>query len=272
MKKFEVCIRGNNFLIKKGNKVKKNAFYAARFVEAKDYSAAVEMAMDSFRAELKGVVVNDPADPPRMNVVDVREVYYFEDKMVVGDMVLPGSGFVWDEAWEEEDIGKQIGAFKKKCSTLLRKVVEKDYHIHSMFIHFTNALYPVAILFMVLFLLSGKVSFFDTYYYLMILATFSVPISYLTGIIEWRKRYQGVLIPIFYAKIKYGLLLFAIGGCSTLWLYLSPTVLERGWFLGMVFVFLNIAILPLLVYLGHLGGIIVHEELYEGLITSPRRR
>lgn len=272
MKKFEVCIRGNNFLIKKGKKVKKNAFYAARFVEANDYSAAVGMAMDSFRAELKDVVMNDPSDPPTMNVIDVKEVYYFEDKMAVGDKVLPAEGFVWDEAWDEEEIGKQISSLKKRWLALLSGVKEKDFHIHSISIHFTNALYPVAVLFMFLFLLSGKVSFHDTYYYLMVLATISAPLSYLTGILEWRKRYQGVLIPIFYAKIKYGLVLFVIGGCATLWLFFSPAVLDNGGIPGLAFVLLNIAILPLLVYLGHLGGIIMHEELDERLTAPSRKR
>ena len=81
MKKFEVCIRGTNFLIKTDNKVKKNSFYAARSVEANDISSAVENAMGLIRAELKNSVVNDKADPPVVKVEDVAEVYYFGDTM-----------------------------------------------------------------------------------------------------------------------------------------------------------------------------------------------
>lgn len=271
MKKFEVCIRGNNFLIKKGNKVKKNGFYAARFVEANDYSVAVGMAMDSFRAELKDAVMNEKSDPPVMNVVDVKEVYYFEDKMAVGDKDLPGEGFVWDEAWDEEEMNKQLSSLKRRWLILLGRIREKDFHIHSICIHFTNALYPVALLFMFLFLLSGKVSFHQTYSYMMVLATFSVPLSYLTGILEWKKRYRGVMVPLFLAKIRFGLVIFVIGGSCTLWHYIFPGVLENGGIQSLVFILLNISILPLLIYLGHLGGIIVYEELDERL-TAPSRK
>lgn len=261
MKKFEVCIRGRNFLIKKGNKAKKNGFYAARFVEANDYSAAVGIAMDSFRAELKDAVMNDQSDPPIMNVVEANEVYYFQDKMVVGDKVLPKEGFVWDESWDEEKLISPISSLKERWLFLRNRIGEKEFHIHSICIHFTNALYPVAILFMFLFLLSGKVSFHQTYFYIMVVATFSVPFSYLTGILEWKKRYKGAMIQIFLAKIIVGLVIFAIGGSCTLWRYISPGVLENGGIQSLAFIILNVSIVPPLIYLGHLGGIIVYEGL-----------
>jgi uncharacterized membrane protein len=274
MKKFEVCIRGTNFLIKTDNKAKKNGFYAARFVEAKDTSTAVEIAMDSFRSELKDAVLNDKSDPPVMNVEEVEEVYYFQDSMVVGDKVLPGKGFVWDK----EEPGRQASPAKGGWLNLMNRIWEKDIHVHTISVHFTNALYPVAVVFMLLFLLSGKVSFHQTYFYIMVLATLSVPFSYVTGIFEWRRRFKGagiwsmlwskdffredqVKVEIFFAKIRYGLVVFAIGGCCTLWHYISPGVLERGDILSAAYLLLNISILPPLVYLGHLGGIIVYEGI-----------
>ena len=97
MRKFEICVKGRNFLLKEDDEAKKFGFYAARFMEAHDSSAAAKIAMDSFRAELKNIVMNDESDPPMMSVVEVREVYFFEDRMEVGDMVLSGKGFLWDE-------------------------------------------------------------------------------------------------------------------------------------------------------------------------------
>ncbi|MFQ5464548.1 MAG: hypothetical protein ACE5EI_01335 [Thermodesulfobacteriota bacterium] len=97
MRKFEVCIRGRNFLIKRDGKVKRTGFYSARFVEADDMSVAVGLAMDSLRDALADVVVNDPSDPPVMNVEDVEEVYFFEENMLIGERVVPGNGFLWDE-------------------------------------------------------------------------------------------------------------------------------------------------------------------------------
>ena len=264
MKKFDVCIRGQNFLIKKGSKVKKNGFYAARFIEANDYSDAVGIVMDSFRTELKDVVINDKSDPPKMNVVEVNEVYYFQDKMFVGDKVLPGEGFIWDEEWDEEELSKPISSLKERL-IILRDISNRigviDIHTHSICIHFTNGLYPVAILFMFLFLLSGKVSFHQTYYYIMLIATFSVPFSYLTGILEWKKRYRGAMIPIFYAKIRYGMVIFVLGGLCTLWYFIYPGVLENVGIQRLAFILLNVSILVPLMYMGHLGSIIVYEKV-----------
>jgi len=97
MTKFEICIQGKNFLIKRNGEVKKNGFYAVRFIEAEDTSSAVQKAMDLFRTELKGLVLNDESDPPKMRVVDVRDVYFFEETMVFGDIELPPRGYLWDD-------------------------------------------------------------------------------------------------------------------------------------------------------------------------------
>ena len=260
MRKFELCIRGQNFLIKRGSKVKRTGFYAARSVEANDMSAATEIAMASFRADLKDIVVNDESDPPALKVEEICEVYYFQDKMEVGDKVVPTKGFLWDDEKEEES-GMIENPWHGSWMTFWESIKEKDIHIHNMLIHFTNALYPVAILFMFMFLIFGSASFHQTYFYIMLLATVSVPISYVTGIFEWKRRYQGAMKPIFISKIRYGPVVFIIGGCCTLWRYLSPDVLGNVGITSVVFVLLNLSILPVLVYLGHLGGVILHEGL-----------
>ncbi|MCC6544726.1 MAG: hypothetical protein IT392_09525 [Nitrospirae bacterium] len=265
MKKFEVCIRGTNFLIKSGSQVKQNGFYAARFIEANDSSEALESVMGAIKAELKDVVLNEKSNPPKVTVEDVYEVYYFGDKILWEGRNLPPEGFVWDEEVVSESAGSAASSspnpLEGKLPTLWNRIQQKDIHIHSIFIHFTNSLYPVAILFMFLFLLFGNTSFHQTYFYIMVLATFSVPVSYLTGLLEWRKRFKGIMIPIFAAKIKYGVVVFIIGGCSTLWHYLSPSILVRGDILSVLFILLNISIMVPLIYLGHLGGIIVYEGL-----------
>jgi len=221
----------------------------------------VGIVMDSFRTDLKDVVINDKSDPPKMNVVEVNEVYYFQDKMFVGDKVLPGEGFIWDEEWDGEEPGKAISPMKDKLLVIQDLIRKNDVHVHSICIHFTNGLYPVAILFMFLFLLSGKVSFHQTYYYIMLIATFSVPFSYLTGILEWKKRYRGAMIPIFYAKIRYGMVIFVLGGLCTLWYFIYPGVLENVGIQRLAFILLNVSILVPLMYMGHLGSIIVYEKV-----------
>src|SRR4030067_1792885 len=140
MNKFEVCIRGTNFLIKSGNQVKRNGFYAARFIEANDSSAALEIVMDSIRAELKDVVMNDKSSPPKVSVEDIYEVCYFGDKIVWERKNFPPEGFVWDEEVVRESANSPAGSLASplegKWSTLWKRIQQKDIHIHSIFIHF----------------------------------------------------------------------------------------------------------------------------------------
>jgi uncharacterized membrane protein len=166
---------------------------------------------------------------------------------------------------EIEDLGKPVGSFEKRWLVIQNKIGEKDLHLHSMTIHFTSALYPVAILFMFLFLIFGKTSFQQTHFYTMLLATVSVPFSYLTGILEWRQKFEGTRLPIFTAKVRFGIVIFAVGGLCTIWGAISPGVLAGGGVLRVVYILLNVSILPLVVFLGYLGGKILYERLEESL-------
>ncbi len=97
MRKFEVCIKGENFLVELDGKIEKKEFYAARFVEAMDSSTAVDRAMEILRRDLKDYVLNKPEDPPVMKIEEIDEVYFFQEKMALGNRLIPGKGFLWVE-------------------------------------------------------------------------------------------------------------------------------------------------------------------------------
>ncbi len=97
MKKFEVCIKGKNFLVKIDEEAKKHGFYAARAVEAKDTTDAVDVVMGLIRAELKKDVLNDENDPPIMSLEELCQIYELEDTMEVGKNKYPTKGFIWHD-------------------------------------------------------------------------------------------------------------------------------------------------------------------------------
>ncbi len=97
MKKFKVCIKGKNFLVKTDEEARKHGFYAARAVEAKDSSDAIDAAMNSVRTDLKKDVLNDESDPPIMCLEELYEVYSLENDMEVGEQEFPTKGFVWQK-------------------------------------------------------------------------------------------------------------------------------------------------------------------------------
>jgi hypothetical protein len=93
----------------------------------------------------------------------------------------------------------------------------------------------------------------------MVVATHSLPLSYFAGFFEWKRSHQGAMVPIFIAKLRYGVALFILGAGATIWRALMPGVLEGLNIVSVLFILLNLVILIPLVYLGHLGGIIVYE-------------
>jgi uncharacterized membrane protein len=133
----------------------------------------------------------------------------------------------------------------------------RDIHLHSMAAHFTNALYPVATLFMFLFLFFKDESYLQTHYYILLLATSSVPFSYLTGVLDWRQRYHGAWVRIFVSKLRLGVALVITGVCSILLHQIFPQVLSANGIPRTIYIVLNTATIPIVAYLGYLGGRLV---------------
>ena len=79
----------------------------------------------------------------------------------------------------------------------------------------------------------------------------------MTGIIEWKQKYKGVKVRIFSRKQVLGLVLLGIGITCSLWYGYHPDVLKNAGGLRIVFLVLNLAILPNVIYLGYLGGKLV---------------
>ena len=145
--------------------------------------------------------------------------------------------------------------FPEKTKLKIR-LFEIPFHMIS--VHFPTALYPVAIFFLFLALIFDRNSFRNLYFYLMIIATFFTPISYFTGILEWKKKFRGARTHIFINKIRYGIILNVVGGLCTTWYWFCPGILNHIGVFNIVFIILNISIIPLVIYLGHLGGRLIY--------------
>ena len=134
------------------------------------------------------------------------------------------------------------------------KIGKYNLHFHSISVHFTNSLYPVAVFFLILFKIFQHDSFRLTYYNLLLLASLSAPISFLTGVIEWKQKFKGARVGIFVKKIKYGYALLGLGSLCALWTFLYPGILLDSGYLHSMFIILNLTIIPVVGYLGYLGG------------------
>jgi uncharacterized membrane protein len=138
------------------------------------------------------------------------------------------------------------------------KISVLDVPFHAILVHFPTALYPIAIIFLFLALIFGKESFSNSYFYLMIIATLFTPLCHYTGMLEWRKKFRGTRTHIFINKIRFGIILNVVGGLCTTWYWFYPGILDHIGVFNIAFIILNISIIPIVVYLGHLGGRLVY--------------
>ncbi|WP_096894780.1 DUF2231 domain-containing protein [Candidatus Scalindua japonica] len=138
------------------------------------------------------------------------------------------------------------------------KIRLPEIPFHALCVHFPTALYPVAIIFLFLALIFDRNSFRNTYFYLMIIAVFFTPISHFTGILEWKNKYRGAKTHIFINKIRFSLILSVVGALCVIWYWFFPETLNYTGIYNIIFIILNISTIPLIVYLGHMGGKLVY--------------
>lgn len=130
----------------------------------------------------------------------------------------------------------------------------ETFVLHAVAAHFSNGLVPVALLFLLLFVLTGNPHFEHTVVHLLFVALVMVPVSFVSGVRDWRRNFNGGRAPIFYKKIKLsGLLFFLLGSAGTIRLF-APSVMVRQGMVRWVYLGCLFLSLPIVVILGHYGG------------------
>lgn len=135
--------------------------------------------------------------------------------------------------------------FRDVCNTFV---------LHAVAAHFNNGLLPSALLFLLLALASGDPYFEHTVLHLLILALCMVPVSFLSGVRDWRTKFRGGRAPIFYRKIWLTGLLFLLLGSAVGIRLAHPGVLFPGGVFKWLYLGCLIGTLPVVFLLGHYGG------------------
>ncbi|NTU52644.1 MAG: hypothetical protein HGA97_02875 [Chlorobiaceae bacterium] len=134
------------------------------------------------------------------------------------------------------------------------KELKKSFLLHPVAAHFSNGLVPVAFLSHLIFLLTGNSCFDYAVIYLLLIVLMAVPVSFFSGIREWKSKYKGVKAPVFKKKIRLSMLLMALGVTTVTIRVVAPDVMQRGDFLSWVYGAALIVMFPVVVLLGHHGG------------------
>jgi len=137
--------------------------------------------------------------------------------------------------------------------TFLKEIFQ-TFIFHAIASHFINGLVPVAVFFMMLTLITSDPYFEHTVIHLICISATAIPISFISGIRDWRIKFHGGRAPIFYRKIKLSIILAVL--CSTvISIRLAvPNPLAAGGWIGLLYSGCILVALPIVVLLGHFGG------------------
>lgn len=91
MKKFRVSLSGENFCLQMETGIERLGFYTTRYVEAENEAEAEVTAIGFINQDpdLRDLVLNEDADPPRLYADDIAEIATFEG------LAVPGEGYTF---------------------------------------------------------------------------------------------------------------------------------------------------------------------------------
>ena len=87
-------------------------------------------------------------------------------------------------------------------------------HLHPIFVHFPQALFPVAFAALCLYLLTGVREFETGAFVAALFGALAAPVTTATGFFDWWNRYQAYMTSVFKIKITGSFVLMALGGAG----------------------------------------------------------
>lgn len=102
--------------------------------------------------------------------------------------------------------------------------VPQGLYFHPIFVHFPQALFPVAFASFVLYLATGESLFERGTYLMTVFGLVATPVTMITGYIDWKIRYKGYMTPVFKIKIVTGFVLVGLSLAAVLLRTLVPEI------------------------------------------------
>ncbi|NTW53125.1 MAG: hypothetical protein HGB22_11155 [Chlorobiaceae bacterium] len=139
----------------------------------------------------------------------------------------------------------------------LAKLIEemkKTVMPHAIAAHFSNGLIPVAVLYLLLAFPTRDPFFERTVEHLLVIVCLAIPVSFLSGIRDWKTKYKGAKAPVFTTKIRLSILLFALCLIAVSIRLSVSDVMSGSGILFWIYSVDLLSMLPVVVFLGHYGG------------------
>jgi rubredoxin/uncharacterized membrane protein len=161
------------------------------------------------------------------------------------------------DAPQKKEIVKKVPEIKETGLEKINSLLIR-HHAHPVLVHTPNGILPLAV---ILFLLAwifdydllARVAFIN-----LIFVVISLPLVLLTGIVEWKKKYNGAMTNIFKLKILAAAITSASCAISLVWFLLDPKVLSSPQ--ALIFILINIIMLICAGIAGYIGGKLVFKD------------
>lgn len=132
--------------------------------------------------------------------------------------------------------------------------MKKTFLFHAIAAHFSNGIIPVAVLYLMLAIPTGNSYFEHTVLHLIDITVMAIPVSFFTGLNDWKKKYKGAKAPVFMKKIRLSAILFILCISAVAIRISIPDVMNDGGIIKWLYISLLFAMLPVVTLLGHYGG------------------
>jgi uncharacterized membrane protein len=142
--------------------------------------------------------------------------------------------------------------FEKITSLLIQ------HHAHPVSVHTPNGILPAAVIFWLIAWIFSTDLFARVAFINLIFVIITLPFVIFTGVLEWKKKYNGALTVIFKVKIMAATLTTVSCVISFAWYLLDPQILSssKAW----VFILINIIMLAAAGVAGLIGGKLVFKD------------
>ncbi len=136
--------------------------------------------------------------------------------------------------------------------------IPEGWYFHPIFVHFPQALFPVALASFVVYLVTGAEELETGAYVAVAFGALAAPFTTLTGLADWKTRYKAYMTSVFRIKITGAFVLIGLSVPAVVLRSLVPDVAAlplAG--AGYVYAGLLAACVATCVVLGYYGGKLV---------------
>jgi rubredoxin/uncharacterized membrane protein len=132
------------------------------------------------------------------------------------------------------------------------------HHAHPVSVHTPNGILPFAVILWVLAWLFDNELFAKAALINMVFVIIVLPFVLFTGVLAWKKKYNGAMTLIFKLKIMAATITTASCTINLVWYLIDPQIISspKAW----VFILMNIIMLAAAGIAGHIGGGLVFKD------------